>query len=101
MTTGTAVWVYLIAAAILAAWALARFPDAGPRAVPVALGLFLGGQLAPYAGLLVLPPVLRLADGAQLALPLVVLPCFFVAWLTIGWLVRAILESAGRAERHS
>jgi hypothetical protein len=95
VTPATVVWLYLAASAILAAWSMLRAPNVRPRSVRVALTCFAAGQLGPLLGLLVLPSVVRLTGGAQLALPLVVLPSFFVVWLTIGWLLWAILDGVG------
>ena len=46
-------------------------------------------------GLVALERLLLLHDGVQLGLPLVVLPTFFVLWLTAGWLLWAIVEQLG------
>ena len=60
-----------------------------------ALVLFLAGQVAPSLGLIALERMLLLDDGVQLGLPLVILPTFFVLWLTAGWLLWAIVEQLG------
>lgn len=91
MTAATTVWLYLAAAAILAAWTMLRFPDVRPRSLIGASAAFVGGQLTPSLGLLLLPLALR--DGVEVALTAVILPCFFIAWLTLGWLLRAIVDS--------
>jgi hypothetical protein len=95
MTPVAAVWAYLVVSAVLAVWVLARFPDRRPKSIPAALGVFLVGQLVPNLGLVVLPSLLRLPNGLQLALPLVVLPAFLALWLTLGWLLWAIVGAAG------
>lgn len=100
MTTATAVWLYLIGAAILASWAMVRFPNSRPRSLVGAFALFIAGQLIPLLGLIVLPSVLQLAGGVRVALPVVVLPSFFVPWLTLGWLLWAIVDSI-RAPRRA
>ena len=95
MTASSAVWLYLGASAILAAWVIARFPSLRPRSLGWALLLFLAGQVVPPLGLAALDRVLLLHDGVQLGLPLVILPTFFVLWLTVGWLLWAIVEQFG------
>jgi hypothetical protein len=39
---------------------------------------------------------MRLPHGSQLALPVVVLPVFLVLWLTLAWLLWAIVDTVGR-----
>lgn len=60
-----------------------------------ALVLFLAGQVVPSLGLIALERMLLLDDGVQLGLPLVILPTFFVLWLTAGWLLWAIVDQFG------
>ena len=90
------VWVCLAAAALLATWLIARFPDRRPKSVGNAILLFLAGQVAPNLGLVLLPFALRVGQqGAPLAFAAVVLPAFFVLWLTSGWLLLAINDAVG------
>ena len=95
MTPSTAVWLYLGASAILAAWVIVRCPSWRPRSLRWAFLLFLAGQVVPSLGVVALERVLLLRDGVQLALPLVVLPTFFVLWLAVGWLFWAIVDELG------
>jgi hypothetical protein len=98
------VWVCLAAAAVLATWLIVRFPDRRPTSVGNAILFFLAGQIAPNLGLFLLPFALRVGHGAPLAFAAVVLPAFFVLWLTSGWLLLAISDAVGgprgRAVRH-
>lgn len=96
MTPVAAIWVYLVVSAGLAAWLLVRFPSRRPTSVVWALVFFAAGQLVANFGLVLLPPVLRLPHGSQLALPVVVLPVFLVLWLTLAWLLWAIVDMVGR-----
>jgi hypothetical protein len=95
MTASTTVWLYLGASAILAAWVIMRFPSWRPRSLRWAFMLFLAGQVVPSLGLVALERILLLHDGVQLGLPLVILPTFFVLWLTVGWLFWAIVDQFG------
>jgi hypothetical protein len=101
MTTATIVWLYLAAAGILACWVMLRFPTVRPRSIPGACALFVAGQVAPLLGLLALPVVLAAANGVRLALVMVVLPSFFVASLTLGWFLWAVVDSVRAPRRKS
>lgn len=83
------------AAAVLALWVAVRHPTLGPRSVGRAVIAFLLGQCMPSLGLWALPGVVTLPWGKQLALLGVVLPVFFVMFLTIAWLMRACADSIG------
>lgn len=85
----------LAAAAVLALWVTVRYANLGPRSVRWAALGFLVGQCVPSLGLWVLPDVVGLPWGPQLALLGVVLPVFFVMFLTIAWLLRACASSIG------
>lgn len=106
MTVGAFLWLDLFAAAALAVWVLVCLPRLGPRTVGWAIVAFIAGQCAPSLGLEVLGSVVRLPHGPQLALVLVVLPVFFVMFVTIAWLMRACIGTIGggggghRARRH-
>ena len=95
MSLATLVWVCLVAAGVLATWVIVRFPARRPTSVSNALLLFLVGQVAPTAGLALLPAALRVEHGAPFAFAAVVLPAFFVLWLTSGWLLLAISDVVG------
>ena len=99
MSMATLVWVCLLAAAVLAAWAIVRFPDIRPRSVSSAILLLVVGQIAPNVGLLLLPTTVRLSHGAPVAFAAVVLPACFVLWLTAGWLLLAVGDSRGVTRR--
>jgi hypothetical protein len=101
MSMGTLVWVCLVAAAVLAGWVIVRFPSKRPKSVSSAIVLLLAGQLAPNVGLLLLPVTLRLSRGPQFAFAAVVLPAFFVLWLTSGWLLLAVGDSRRGLSRRS
>ena len=96
MTPVAAIWVYLVVSAVLAAWLLLRFPSHRPRSVVWALVVFAAGQIVANFGLVLLPGVMRLPHGSQLALPAVILPVFLVLWLTLAWLLWAIVDTVGR-----
>jgi hypothetical protein len=96
MSMSALVWVFVAAAALLAVWAIARFPERRPKSLVTAFVLFLGAQIAPILGLVLLPTVLRLGNGPQLALTFVVLPAFFILCVTSGWLLLAVGDAAGR-----
>jgi hypothetical protein len=85
----------LTAAAVLALWVTVRYANLGPRTVRWAVLGFLAGQCAPGVGLWLLPAVVMLPWGPQLALLCVVMPAFFVMFLTIAWLLRACASSIG------
>jgi hypothetical protein len=57
--------------------------------------VFLAAQIVPNLGLAALPDVLLLPHGPQLALGAVVLPAFFLVWLTLGWLLLAVNDAVG------
>jgi hypothetical protein len=95
MSLATLVWVCLVAAGVLATWVIVRFPDRRPKSFGTAMLLFLGGQVGPTAGLVLLPAALRVEHGTQFAFAAVVLPAFFVLWLTSGWLLLAIGDVVG------
>jgi hypothetical protein len=99
VTVSEFLYVELIAAVVLAAWLLVRYPHFGPRSIGWALLACLGGLAAPKIGLTVLPLVLRLPLGPQLALFAVVLPVFTVMFLTVGWLMRAFGSALGGGPR--
>ncbi|HET7137500.1 MAG TPA: hypothetical protein VFI04_04035 [Gaiellaceae bacterium] len=95
MTVGTFLVLDLAAAAVLALWVTVRYASFGPRSIRWAALGFLVGQCAPTLGLWVLPDVVRLTWGPQLALLGVILPVFFVMFLTVAWLMRACANSIG------
>lgn len=88
-------WVSLLASALLALWVLVRFPDLRPKSVFTAIVVFLAAQLVPNIGLALMPAVMRLPHGPQLALIGIVLPAFFLLWLTLAWLLRAVGDGIG------
>jgi hypothetical protein len=85
----------VMAAALLALWVLVRYPGLGPRSLVWAMAAFVMGQFAPFLGVRILLPVLRLPHGLVLATVGVVLPVFFAWFLTVAWLFRAILAHLG------
>jgi hypothetical protein len=89
-------WLELVAAAILVAWVMLRYPRLGPHSITRAIACFaVAGAAAPKLGLLALPLALRLPYGVQVAFLGVILPVFFVMFLTIGWLIRACFDALG------
>jgi hypothetical protein len=100
VTVGGFLWLELVAALMLAAWVMVRYPNFGPRSIGWAIVCALAGATVPRIGLTVLPLVLRLPNGVELALLGVVLPVFAVMFLATGWLMRALARSlgGGRAE---
>lgn len=95
MDVSAFVWIDLIAAAALALWIVARYPNVGPKSLGSALVAFLVGQLIPSLGLVVVQPVVRLPHGIELALLGVALPMFVVMFLTTMWLMRASMGLVG------
>jgi hypothetical protein len=95
VSLGTFLIVDLTAAALLAVWVTLRYATLGPRTVRWAIVAFLAGQCMPTLGLWVLPGVVALPWGPQLALLVVVLPVFFVMFVTVAWLMRACAGSVG------
>jgi hypothetical protein len=96
VTPVATIWVYLVVSAALSAWLLVRFPSRRPKSVVWALVAFAAGQIVANIGLVLLPAVMRLPHGSQLALPAVILPVFLVLWLTLAWLLWAIVDTVGR-----
>ena len=95
VSVGTFLVVDLTAAAALAVWATVRYATFGPRTVRWAIVAFFAGQCMPTLGLWVLPDVVALPWGPQLALLVVVLPVFFVMFVTVAWLMRACAGAVG------
>lgn len=95
MTISGFLWVDLVTAAVLVAWVIVRYPNLGPRSITWAVVCVLLGATAPKIALAALPLVLRLPHGLQIALLGVVLPVFFVMFLTMGWLIRACAGALG------
>jgi hypothetical protein len=95
VTVGAFLVIDLSAAAVLALWVTVRYTSLGPRSIRWAALAFLAGQCAPSLGLWVLPDVVPLPWGPQLALLVVVLPVFFVMFVTVAWLMRACANSIG------
>ena len=85
----------LAAAAVLALWVTVRYAKLGPRTIGWALVGFVAGQCMPTLGLWLLPSVVALPWGPQLALLVVVLAVFFVMFVTVAWLMRACAGSIG------
>jgi hypothetical protein len=88
----TYLYLELFAAAALALWVIARFPQFGPKslvpAAVVAVLAFAVGQLAP-SGIVVVATSTPAGVYAALACVLLVL---FVMLLTTAWLLRAMLR---------
>jgi hypothetical protein len=95
MTVGAFLVLDLTAAAVLALWVAVRYANLGPASVGWAVVAFLAGQCVPSLGLWVLPAVVTLRGGIQLALLGVVLPVFFAMFITIAWLMRAFANAVG------
>lgn len=100
MTVGGLLWAELGAAALLAAWVMVRYPNFGPRSILSAVSCAIAGAAAPRVGLAVLPLVLRLPGGFELALFGVVLPVFAAMLLAVGWLMRAFIGLGGPGDGH-
>jgi hypothetical protein len=100
VTIGGFVWSELFAALVLVAWVMVRYPNLGPHSIRWAIVCALAGAVAPRAGLAVLPLVLGLPYGVDLALFGVVLPVFAAMFLATAWLVRAFIRLGGPRGGH-
>jgi hypothetical protein len=85
----------LLAAAVLALWVTARFPNLGPKSLRSAIAF-----LAVGLGLVQFLPsgvdlMLRLTHGAFAALFGCALPCLFGAFLSAAWMMRLLASGFG------
>jgi hypothetical protein len=91
--------VELVAAALVALWAAARFPAFGPKSLWSAM-LYLGVAYVALELLsLVVAPVARVPHGVYLALFGCIFPVFFGAFLTAAWMLRLFAATLGGAGR--
>jgi len=85
----------LVGAALLALWVLARYPRLGPTSLRSAL-VAVGASLAVLRlGSFSDDLLMRLPHGAYVTLLGWVLPSFFAAFLTAGWLLRIFAGALG------
>ena len=85
----------LVAAAAVALWVVARFPNFGPKSLR-STALFAGAALgAVQCVSFVVAPVAHLPHGVYVALFGCVLPVYVVAFLAVGWLIRLFAARLG------
>src|SRR5437868_15236951 len=90
MSSSSAVVLFACGAAILAFWAVARFPSVGPQTLSSALMWVI----AAFALQLPMPAAvgsMARSEGASTALLVVVLPSLTILFWTSGCLVRSIV----------
>ena len=87
-----------IGAALLAFWAVARFPAAGPQSVKTALLLTIGAFVLQTPLLDLVNPVIA-TYGVPTALMLVILPSLTALFWATGCLVRSLVSLAAPYRR--
>ena len=86
-------YVDVVAAMILAAWAAVRFPGVRPRSIVGALLLLLLVMAAAQVVPAFIPLLMQMTGGFYVVLIGCVLPVFSLMFLAAGWLLLAILDS--------
>jgi hypothetical protein len=85
----------LVAGAALAFWTLVRFPDFRPRSLVGILAAFVAAQVVASFAPLLIRRAIELDHGVVVSLVGIVLPIFFLLFLTGAWLLRALVELIG------
>ena len=85
----------LVAGALLALWVAVRFPSFGPKAIRPAMALVAVGMVLTRAASFGIDPLLRVPNGAYLALFGCVLPSLFAIFLAAVWLMRVLAGQFG------
>jgi hypothetical protein len=82
--------LFLVGAALLGLWVVARFPSFGPRSVTVSI-VFVIGAFVVLAATSGTTATISRSEGPAAALMVVVLPTFTFAFWTCARLVRAFV----------
>jgi hypothetical protein len=85
----------LVGAAALALWVVACFPRLGPKSLGSAIAVVIAAFTGMYLSTLAPASLVELPHGAYVLLFGSVLPSFFAAFLSTGWLMRVLAAALG------